>query len=143
MGSSYIVLGDDVVIFREDVSRLYQELMDKIGVKISLEKSFVPSEEVPVQGEFAKRLFTKEGEISPLPLRLLKEPNISKEIREGMFLREVIDRGGMSHDRLDFRPGDTNSDGSSIIGESNEQISPRTLFLASTLLQESDDINHD
>jgi hypothetical protein len=49
----------------------------------------------------------------------------------------------MSHDRLDFRPGDTGSDKSSIIGDLNEQISPRTLFLASTLLQESDDINHD
>jgi hypothetical protein len=49
----------------------------------------------------------------------------------------------MSHDRLDFRPGDTGLNGSSLIGESENQISPRTLFLASTLLQESDDINHD
>lgn len=68
--SDYSVLGDDVVIWNNQVASSYRETMEKIGVSINLTKSLV-SEEGHVRIEFAKRIFYNGVEYSPLNLKLL------------------------------------------------------------------------
>lgn len=86
--SDYLVLGDDVVIARKEVAMHYQELMIGLGVDISTTKSIFPSE---VGGmEFASKLLTKEGNLSPLPLRLLsRESSLPMKLE---FIVQVVDR---------------------------------------------------
>lgn len=79
--------------------------MEQLGVKISKLKSYYPTEKVPFQAEFAKRIFNHEGELSPLPLRLLKESVVPKELGDGFFLRESIDRDAFSVSDVDRIPG--------------------------------------
>jgi hypothetical protein len=57
--SSYAVLGDDVVIQDSSVAREYLSLMNYLGVEISLPKSMISYNHL----EFAKKIFTKQGEI--------------------------------------------------------------------------------
>jgi hypothetical protein len=66
----YIVLGDDVVIFSREVAQSYQLVLDEIGVKTDPIDSFY--DENSSSMEFAKRIFRRGKEISPLPLRLMK-----------------------------------------------------------------------
>jgi hypothetical protein len=56
---SYAVLGDDVVIQDSLVAREYLSLMTHLGVEISLPKSMVSYDHC----EFAKKIFTREGDI--------------------------------------------------------------------------------
>jgi len=91
------------VIWDEKVAELYKTKMKAMGVEISEMKSLFPTEEVPVQVEFAKRIFTKDGDVSPLPLRLLK--SLSSPIREGMMLTECIQRGVVTNDVIQLLPG--------------------------------------
>jgi len=59
----YALLGDDVVIANEEVAKAYHQLMTvTLGVEINLSKSLISSHSF----EFAKRLITKEGEVSPV-----------------------------------------------------------------------------
>jgi hypothetical protein len=61
--SSYAILGDDVVIANETVAKAYHSIMvDVLGVSINLSKSLVSSDSF----EFAKRLITKDVEVTPL-----------------------------------------------------------------------------
>jgi len=61
---------------------------------ISKAKSYTPDEvnNSRICGEFAKRLFIQEGELSPLPFNLFKRIK-SKTIRDGMLLANYMDRG--------------------------------------------------
>ena len=57
----YALLGDDIVIANKAVAMSYLSLMvDTLGVEINLSKSLISSDSF----EFAKRLVTKEGEVS-------------------------------------------------------------------------------
>jgi len=59
----YALLGDDVVIANEKVAKAYHQLMTvTLGVEINLSKSLISSHSF----EFAKRLITREGEVSPV-----------------------------------------------------------------------------
>jgi hypothetical protein len=80
----YIVLGDDVVIFSKDVADSYKSVLTEIGVKIDPVDSFYS--ETYHSLEFAKRLFRYGREVSPLPLRLMKQ-----EI--SLFQLYVLERG--------------------------------------------------
>jgi len=91
-GTTYFVLGDDTIIFNEKVANTYQKFIKEVGVEISLKKSYIPEKNSPFCGEFAKRLFTHEGEISPLPYRLFSQIK-SKIIRDGLIIASYIDRG--------------------------------------------------
>jgi len=102
--------------------------MNNLGVNISLQKSFYPSEKVPFQAEFAKRLFNHEGEFSPLPLRLLKEELIPKELGDGFFLREAIDREGFDISDVETFPG--------------TKISSRSLAVAASLTSDNAEIDN-
>jgi len=59
----YAILGDDVVIANSSVAKSYHHLMTTVlGVEINLSKSLISSNSF----EFAKRLVTMEGEVSPV-----------------------------------------------------------------------------
>lgn len=65
----YCVLGDDVVIYHDEVASQYKSLMSDLGVEISPSKTHVSSHTF----EFAKRWFHHGREISPFPLAGLYE----------------------------------------------------------------------
>jgi hypothetical protein len=49
--NQYIILGDDIVIKDNDVASRYREIMEALGVEISVQKTHVSSDTY----EFAKR----------------------------------------------------------------------------------------
>jgi predicted NAD/FAD-binding protein len=69
--SDYMILGDDIVIFNDQVARDYVSIMESIGVETKPEDSMMPVQSHPV--EIAKRLFRNGKEVSPLPAYLLRE----------------------------------------------------------------------
>jgi len=71
--TSYVILGDDVVIANEKVAKGYKEAMTLLGVTINLEKSLVSLDTF----EFAKRLFTSSTEITAFPLSAMVEQSDS------------------------------------------------------------------
>jgi hypothetical protein len=81
----YCVLGDDVVIANKTVGEKYLQIMSGLGVGIRLQKSVVPT---PGHSgaEFASRLIINEIDISPLPLGLLFQRDLS---RYTMLLKRV------------------------------------------------------
>lgn len=59
----YALLGDDIVIANESVAKSYHYMMTvTLGVEINLSKSLVSKHSF----EFAKRLITLDGEVSPV-----------------------------------------------------------------------------
>jgi hypothetical protein len=65
----YALLGDDIVILREDVAREYLSLMRYLGVTINISKSISSSNGLL---EFAKRVVSaRHGDLSPISGRLL------------------------------------------------------------------------
>lgn len=62
--TSYILLGDDIVINHDGVSKRYITLMRRLGVDISLNKTHVSKD----TWEFAKRWISKGVEITGLPI---------------------------------------------------------------------------
>lgn len=61
--TDYALLGDDIVIANESVANCYHEIMTQIlGVEINLSKSLISEHSF----EFAKRLITFKGEVSPV-----------------------------------------------------------------------------
>nr|QXN75371.1 MAG: RNA-dependent RNA polymerase [Grapevine-associated mitovirus 18] len=63
--TKYAVLGDDLIIGDQQTALCYLELMDRAGVEISFAKSLIsPNRKV---GEFAKRFFVGNKDLSPVP----------------------------------------------------------------------------
>jgi len=61
--TDYALLGDDIVIADENVATVYHDLMTRIlGVEINLSKSLISTDSF----EFAKRIVTTKGEVSPV-----------------------------------------------------------------------------
>jgi hypothetical protein len=60
--NSYCLLGDDIVINHDAVAERYLVLMESLGVAINLSKSVISKD----LAEFAKRLVSPLGEISPI-----------------------------------------------------------------------------
>lgn len=61
----YRILGDDIVIFDDRLAEKYQEIIHLIGMDIQLQKSHIGNSLF----EFAKRVFTPYGEISPFSIK--------------------------------------------------------------------------
>jgi len=61
----YVVLGDDIVIFNEQVANEYMDIMESIGVSVKRPDSIMPKPSHSL--EIAKRLFRRGKEISPVP----------------------------------------------------------------------------
>jgi len=66
----YLILGDDTLDTNERVYEKYTQVIKDLGVSISLSKC---TQSLQGYTEFAKRLFTPEGEITGLPVTLLME----------------------------------------------------------------------
>jgi hypothetical protein len=79
----YLVLGDDIVIFQEQVADEYIKLMESLGVETKPSDSIKPK--VNHTFEIAKRLFRCGVEISPVPLSLVKT-------HFGLFALYMMDR---------------------------------------------------
>lgn len=66
---SYAILGDDIVIAGKELAESYKTLIASLGINITMRKSVVPgrtpSGKVYLGCEFASRLYTPEGEVSP------------------------------------------------------------------------------
>jgi len=63
--ANYKLLGDDIIIFDDDLASKYMEIISLIGMDIQFQKSHIGNSLF----EFAKRLFTPFGEISPFPIK--------------------------------------------------------------------------
>lgn len=77
-GDFYLVLGDDVVIAGKDVADNYIDLMNKLGVGISMSKRVTPIQGFPTGVEFASRFIRGNDDLSPLPLGLIHESSIER-----------------------------------------------------------------
>lgn len=83
----YNILGDDVVIFNKRVGSRYKELIHSLGVEINQFKTIEDGNVL----EFAKRLFYKKKEVTPITLNSLKEaPDIYNLVH---FWRSAEDKG--------------------------------------------------
>jgi len=68
--NKYVILGDDVAIMSHQVAERYVEIMGILGVEINMKKGFI-SKDKPVYGEFAKRIFKGNEEITGIPVDLM------------------------------------------------------------------------
>lgn len=60
----YLLLGDDIVIYNEEVAKSYESILSALAVEIQSEKSLVSKDTF----EFAKRIFHKGQELTGFPL---------------------------------------------------------------------------
>jgi hypothetical protein len=63
--ANYKLLGDDIIIFDDDLAQKYKELIHLIGMDINFQKSHIGNSLF----EFGKRLFMPNGEISPFSIK--------------------------------------------------------------------------
>jgi hypothetical protein len=80
---SYMIIGDDVVIWNSDVSKQYLTLIEEIGVGHKPNDSIIPTTSKPL--EIAKRIFRNGTEVSPIPLNLWRT-------NESLFYWSNLDR---------------------------------------------------
>jgi hypothetical protein len=88
VSNSYVVLGDDVVICDPDLAVQYQDLMDRLGVNVSLPKSIVSSD----SAEIAKRLLWRGEDISPISWTLMELANNQLSFAPALF-QQLCERG--------------------------------------------------
>lgn len=69
---NYEVLGDDIVLFDEDVAMAYLDIMSKLGVEINLSKSVIGANET---FEFAKVTGHRGKVVSALPWKAFISQN--------------------------------------------------------------------
>jgi hypothetical protein len=93
----YMILGDDIVIYHDEVAKMYQDIMRKLDVGISIPKSCISSN----MYEFAKRIFINGKEVSGIQIGGLYN-NINKyhllyqSIYEIIFVRYYTPCGMIS-----------------------------------------------
>lgn len=86
--SDYAVLGDDIAIKDDDVASEYLRLMAYLGVKISFNKSLVSKDTI----EFAKRVISTEGDLTPIgPGNILQASRHKESV--AMFVTECVRLG--------------------------------------------------
>jgi len=87
----YIILGDDIVIKNDIVAKRYQQVMAKLGVELSLNKTHVSQNTY----EFAKRWFQDGIEITGLPMRGLVKNILNPFIVYTIFFDYFKIKGNM------------------------------------------------
>lgn len=92
--NNYIILGDDIVINSKSVAEKYYDLINKLGLEISIHKSVIPSSDQP-GFEFASRIGKSGFELSPLPVKLL-----ANAYEDSSYLPELQNQ----LERLGFKP---------------------------------------
>jgi hypothetical protein len=73
----YLLLGDDIVIADEKVALRYIELMNSIGVSISMTKSVI-SNDTHCGVEFASQYIVNSINLRPLPIGLLYQQTVER-----------------------------------------------------------------
>lgn len=63
----YVILGDDIVIFDENIAKVYLRLLKYLGIGISIEKCFIS----PNVCEFTKKFILRDKIIYPFSLSIL------------------------------------------------------------------------
>ena len=70
----FALLGDDIVIGDPEVARVYRDVMNRLGVQISLAKTLTSD----CGGlEFAKKFRIHDRELSPLSLKMIRSTRFS------------------------------------------------------------------
>jgi hypothetical protein len=87
----YAVVGDDVVIYHDEVAKRYLAVVTGLGISVSMEKSIVSENGV---FEFCKRLVTPGGDASGVPIKLIYQ-TFRFPLDSGALLRH-LDRRGFS-----------------------------------------------
>lgn len=82
--SDYLLLGDDIVIRDDDVAQSYRSVLEMLGVEISFSKTLVSKDTF----EFAKKVYHKGQDVSPIPAWSLTLSNSSIELAGA--LSEII-----------------------------------------------------
>jgi len=108
--NKYVILGDDIQIFNSEVARKYVATMLACGVQIALPKSFVTQGPI-VHGEFCKRIYLGNDELSPIPSSTLL--SVVKDFTAlPSLIEEIVERWNvplglcLDHFRdFDFGPG--------------------------------------
>lgn len=90
--AKYIILGDDVVIWDQNLALEYSRLISSIGVQISIPKTVVSF----TYAEFAKRVYTLFGEISPLSFKGMKQHMVNYSAMVD-YIHTSIRRGFKPH----------------------------------------------
>jgi len=71
--TSYVILGDDVVIASKQVADHYKEIMSDLGMVISMHKSVAPYSSDLSGAEFCSRLALNGVEVTGLPVKAIVE----------------------------------------------------------------------
>lgn len=69
--TQYAIVGDDIVIFDEQLANAYVALLKKLNVEISVSKSVVPTRPESTGVEFLAKWYVNGRELSRLPFTLL------------------------------------------------------------------------
>jgi hypothetical protein len=74
----YVILGDDIAIFDDDVAKVYRKMMDRIGCKINMTKSVISDK----HGEFAGAYIDRRNIINVGKLRQVSQSNLISAQRQ-------------------------------------------------------------
>lgn len=92
----YQILGDDIVIYHDEVAKEYQHIMKSLDVEISIPKSCISSN----MHEFAKRIFISGKEITGIQLRGFVEGYKHYHLIYQMIYDLVYNRGYITVDNI-------------------------------------------
>jgi len=98
--NKYILLGDDNLDSNIEVSKTYLNVMSRLGVQASLSKCTLS---ISGYTEFAKRLFSPSGELTGLPVDILKDLRSMPE----QFLELIRIARERGYEDNSLRPGIT------------------------------------
>lgn len=119
----YVILGDDIVLRGKELSEEYIKIMDSLGVSFSLTKSVTSIE----AAEFAKRLFYKGHEVSPIPGTLMTQVLLNGMLSLDLF-HQIILRGNWSLEFANLQLPDFINSFKGLIPE-KELVKMRSLLL--------------
>jgi len=67
----YVILGDDIVLCNSNVATEYKNIMERLGMVVSVSKTVSPGDEGSFGAEFASRIAYQGEELSGLPVRAI------------------------------------------------------------------------
>ena len=70
--SSYIIVGDEVIIVKKEVARFYEKITDELGIKLTVIKPMTPFKSFRLVAKFNKKIIVDSLDVSPIPLLNLK-----------------------------------------------------------------------
>jgi len=90
--TDYAILGDDIVIWNSSVAGMYSLLLDRLGVNVSITKTF--SEKG--LAEFAKSYYRQGVDLKPLPAPLFTQrkdfgPAMLVDVASNLSLKGMLE----------------------------------------------------